>query len=108
MGACWAGLAVHARTVPGRAAAAAVLAILLTTAYFTFSRGSALAIAAGLLAAIAFDRRRLTLLSAVALVALPSAAAVWDRIAGADPEELARVAGADHGRAASWRSCSSR
>ena len=71
------GLGVHARTLAGRAAAAAALPILLTTAYFPFSRGAALAIAAGLLAVVVLDRRRLALLSAGVLVALPSAAAVW-------------------------------
>ncbi|MDP1846707.1 MAG: O-antigen ligase family protein [Solirubrobacteraceae bacterium] len=69
--------AVHARSLAARAAAAAALPVLLTTAYFTFSRGAVLAIGAGLLAAVAYDRRRLTLLTAGALVALPSAAAVW-------------------------------
>ena len=71
------GLAVHARTLAARAAAAAVLPILLTAAYFTFSRGAALAFAAGLLAVAVLDRRRLALLSAGVLVALPAAAAVW-------------------------------
>jgi len=71
------GFAVHGRSLAGRAAAAAVLPVLVTTTYFTFSRGAALAVAAGLLAAVAIDRRRLTLLTAGAIVALPSAAAVW-------------------------------
>lgn len=71
------GLAVHARTLAGRAAAAAALPILVTTAYFTFSRGGALAIAAGMLAYAFYDRRRLVLLSGGVLVALPSVAAVW-------------------------------
>ena len=71
------GCAVHGRSPAGRAAAAAVLPVLLTTTYFTFSRGAALAIAAGLLAAVAIDRRRLALLTAGAIIALPSAAAVW-------------------------------
>ena len=71
------GLALHARTLPARAAAAAAMPILLTTAYFTFSRGAAAAMAVGLLVAIAIDPRRLTTLTAGVLVALPSAAAVW-------------------------------
>ena len=71
------GFAVHGRSLAGRAAAAAVLPVLVTTTYFTFSRGAGLAVAAGLLAAVAIDRRRLTLLTAGAIVALPSAAAVW-------------------------------
>jgi len=87
------GLAVHARTLPARAAAAAVLPVLLTTAYFTFSRGAAVAIAAGLLAALALDRRRLTFLTSGALVALPSAAAVW--IASEAPALTSSRASAD-------------
>lgn len=57
--------------------AAPALPILLTTAYITYSRGAALALAAGLIAVVAFDRRRLTLLTSGVLVALPAAAAVW-------------------------------
>jgi uncharacterized membrane protein YidH (DUF202 family) len=71
------GFALQARTLPARAAAAAALPILLTTAYFTYSRGAAGALAVGLLAAIAIDPRRLTTLSVGVLVALPAAVAVW-------------------------------
>ena len=71
------GFALHARSLHARAAAAAAMPILLTTAYFTFSRGAAAAMALGLLAAIAIDPRRLTTLSVGVLVGLPSAAAVW-------------------------------
>jgi O-antigen ligase len=71
------GFAVHGRALAGRAAAAAALPVLSTTAYFTFSRAAGLAIATGLLAAVATDRRRLKLLTAGAIVALPSAAGVW-------------------------------
>ncbi len=71
------GFAAHSRRLLGRAAAASVVPILLTTAYFTYSRGAALALAVGFLAAVALDRRRLTFLTAGLLVALPSAAAVW-------------------------------
>ncbi len=87
------GLAVHARSPLARAAAAATLPVLLTATYFTFSRGAILAIAAGLLAALALDRRRLTLLTAGALVALPSAAAVW--IASREPALTSSRAAAD-------------
>ena len=71
------GFALHARSLPARAAAAAAMPVLLTTAYFTFSRGAAAAMVVGLLAAIAIDPRRLTTLTAGVLVAMPSAAAVW-------------------------------
>ena len=71
------GFALHARSLPARAAAAAAMPILVTTAYFTFSRGGAAAMVVGLLATIAIDPRRLTTLTAGVLVALPSAAAVW-------------------------------
>jgi hypothetical protein len=71
------GFALHGRTLPARAAAAAALPIILTTAYFTYSRGAAGALAVGLLAAIAIDPRRLTTAGVGTLVALPSVAAVW-------------------------------
>lgn len=71
------GFALHARTLPARAAAAAAMPILLTTTYFTFSRGAAAALAVGLVAAIAIDPRRLTTLTAGVLYAVPSVAAVW-------------------------------
>ena len=71
------GFVGHGQRLAGRAAAAAALPILLTTAYFTYSRGAGLALAVGLLAAVALDRQRLTLLTTGILLALPSAAAVW-------------------------------
>jgi tetratricopeptide (TPR) repeat protein len=87
------GFAVHGRSLAGRAAAAAVLPVLLTTTYFTFSRGAALAVAAGLLAAFAGDRRRLELLTAGVIVTLPSAAALW--IASRAPALTSSRASAD-------------
>ena len=71
------GFAMHATRLPGRAAAAAAAPILLTAAYFTFSRGTAVALCVGLLAAIALDGRRLAILTKGAVIALPAAAAVW-------------------------------
>ncbi|MEA2193576.1 MAG: hypothetical protein QOG42_10 [Solirubrobacteraceae bacterium] len=71
------GFALHARSLPARAAAAAAMPVLLSTTYFTFSRGAAAAMVLGLLATVAIDPRRLTTLTAGVLVALPSAAAVW-------------------------------
>ena len=69
--------AVHGRHPVGRAAAAAALPILLTTAYFTFSRGAALALGVGLISAFALDRRRLTFLTIGFLVAIPAVAGAW-------------------------------
>lgn len=71
------GIALYGRRLAGRAAAAAVLPVLLTTAYFTFSRGAAVALAVGLIAAIAVDGTRLKILTAGVLVALPGVVAVW-------------------------------
>ena len=60
-----------------RAAAAVALVVFAPTLYFTFSRGSWLALGIGLLAAIALDPRRLELLgTCLALVPGPIAAVV--------------------------------
>jgi hypothetical protein len=63
------GLAARDRRPVLRAAAAASLPVLLTTLYFTFSRGAWLALAAGALATLAVDRRRLQLLLTAAAAA---------------------------------------
>jgi len=55
------GLAARAESIAARAAAAAALPVLVLTLEFTFSRGSWVALAAGLAAAIALDPRRLQL-----------------------------------------------
>jgi O-Antigen ligase len=69
--------AVRARTMLARALCAAVLVVLLPTLYFTFGRGAWIALAAGLVAALAVDRHRLHLFAcALALGAAP-ALAVW-------------------------------
>jgi tetratricopeptide (TPR) repeat protein len=60
-----------------RALAAATLPMLLTTTYFTFSRGAWVAFGIGLLAAIALDPRRLQLLAGGLALAPASALAVW-------------------------------
>ena len=57
------GFAVHGQRPGGRAVAAAALPILLTTTYFTFSRGALLALAVGLVGMVALDARRLKLLT---------------------------------------------
>jgi O-antigen ligase len=71
------GFAARARTPLVRAAAGAILVVFPLTLYFTFGRGAWLALAAGVVAAIAFDPRRLQLIfSALVLGPLP-AVAVW-------------------------------
>jgi O-antigen ligase len=72
-----AGVAVRARRPVVRALSAASLVILVPTLYFTFSRGAWVALAAGLAATIAVDRRRLQFAAGLLVVAPPSAIAVW-------------------------------
>lgn len=64
------GLAARARTRGGRALAGASVPMLLTTLYFTYSRGGWVALAAGLVFMVALDRRRLQL-AAVTLALAP-------------------------------------
>jgi hypothetical protein len=64
------GFAARGLSVAGRALAAASLAILLPTLYFTYSRGAWLALVAGVAAAVLFERRRLQLVAAFILSAL--------------------------------------
>ena len=60
-----------------RALAGAALPILLTTTYFTFSRGAWLALGVGLVVAVAIDPRRLHLLAVGLTLAPASGLAVW-------------------------------
>jgi hypothetical protein len=71
------GCAVHGRSIAARVAAACALPVLLTTTYFTFSRGATLALAAGLAAAVALDPRRLRFLAAGPVLMAPAVVAVW-------------------------------
>jgi hypothetical protein len=71
------GFAARARSTVSRAACAAVLVVLLPTFYFTYGRGAWIALAAGLVAAVAIDRRRLQLLATLVGVAPAPALAVW-------------------------------
>jgi hypothetical protein len=60
-----------------RALAGGALPILLTTIYFTFSRGAWIALGIGLLAAVAIDPRRLNLIATGLVLTPASAVAVW-------------------------------
>jgi hypothetical protein len=73
------GFAARARRLGGRALAAASLVLLAPTLYFTFSRGAPIALAVGLLAAIALDPRRLQLI--VTALVLAPVTAVGVRVA---------------------------
>ena len=70
------GFAARGTSLPARGLAASALAILLPTLYFTYSRGAWVALAVGLIAAIAYETRRLQLVSAFGLAALPPAVSV--------------------------------
>jgi hypothetical protein len=63
------GFAARAPRSTVRAASAATLVVLVLGLYFTYSRGAWVALAAGLLAAVALDARRLQLLATVLLLA---------------------------------------
>jgi hypothetical protein len=71
-----AGLAARATWLPGRALAAAGTVVCVTTLYFTYSRGSWLALAVGVAIALAVDPRRLQLSLSLFALAPFSAAAV--------------------------------
>jgi O-antigen ligase/polysaccharide polymerase Wzy-like membrane protein len=60
-----------------RTLAGAALPVLLTTTYFTFSRGAWLALGVGLVAAVAIDPRRLHLLAVGLVLAPASGLAIW-------------------------------
>ncbi|MEX2155168.1 MAG: O-antigen ligase family protein, partial [Gemmatimonadaceae bacterium] len=71
------GLAVRTPTLWARSLAAAALVPLALVVYFTFSRGGWIALGIGLAAAIALDRRRVSLVTwAVPLLVWP-ALAIW-------------------------------
>lgn len=63
------GFAARARTPATRGAAAAALVLFVPTLYFTFGRGAWIAFAAGLVALVAVDRRRLQLITTLLVVA---------------------------------------
>ena len=69
--------ASRSRSVIVRAVCAAALVLLLPTFYFTFGRGAWIALAAGTLAAVAIDPRRLQLLASLLVLIPIPAVAVW-------------------------------
>ena len=70
------GLVVETtRTVP-RVVAGASLALLMPTLYFTFSRGAWVALAAGIVFVVVLSPRRLTFVTALGVLAVPSGIAV--------------------------------
>jgi hypothetical protein len=71
------GLAARADALAVRALAAASLVLLVPVLYFTFGRGGWIALAAGLVAAVAVDPRRLQLVTTLLVVAPWPALAVW-------------------------------
>jgi hypothetical protein len=71
------GFAARGRSIATRAFGAAAPVILMPTLYFTFSRGGWAALGVGFAVAVAFDRRRLQLISAALALAPFMAVAVW-------------------------------
>jgi hypothetical protein len=78
------GFALRSRYVAVRALAAASSVPLVSALYFTFSRGAWIALGAGLVAALALDRRRLQLVTGLLVIGPWPAIAVW-RASGSDP-----------------------
>jgi O-antigen ligase len=70
------GTTAHARRASGALAAAATLPVLVSTLYFTFSRGAWASLVVGLVAMVASDPRRLTLCWTTLVVAPASVVAV--------------------------------
>jgi hypothetical protein len=70
------GFAARARTIVARSLCGALLVLLLPTLYFTFGRAAWIALAVGVVAAVAVDPRRLQLVAMLLAVAPAPAAAV--------------------------------
>ena len=71
------GLAARAQRPIWRALAGASVAILAPTFFFTFSRGAWVALAIGLIAAVALDARRLQLVTTLFALAPAAVLTVW-------------------------------
>ena len=91
------GLAANAHARPARALASAAVPVLLTTLYFTFSRGSWVALALGLGLAIAAERRRLHFLAVLALSAPTAGAAL---VVAAHSPALSSAGASEHAASA--------
>jgi tetratricopeptide (TPR) repeat protein len=95
-------LAVFARDsrLLARCLAGASFPILLSTVFFTFSRGAWIALAAGFVAAFALDPRRLQLVVAALAAGLSAAAALWAAFSSEalTKRDSALSAAADQGR----------
>ena len=84
-------LAARLRHPAARALSAATVPVVVTTLYFTYSRGAWVALGAGLLLAVAADPRRLQLLGHVLALGALAAAGVW---IASDQEALTRLTAA--------------
>jgi O-antigen ligase len=78
------GFALRSRYLAVRGLAAASTVPLVSTLYFTFSRGAWIALGSGLVAALALDRRRLQLSTGLLVIGPWPAIAVW-RASGSEP-----------------------
>src|SRR3954470_2300932 len=70
------GFAARGRSAVGRALGAASVAVTLPTVFFTYSRGTWIALGLGALAMVLYERRRLQLITAAGLAAAAPAASV--------------------------------
>jgi hypothetical protein len=71
------GFALRARRPLASALAGASLLVLLPTLYFTYSRGSWIALGAGIATALILDRRRIELATGILALAPVPALAIW-------------------------------
>lgn len=71
------GAVARERSTALRAVAAGAFVVLVPALYFTFSRGAGIALAVGIVAAVALDPRRLQLVLALSIVGTPGLLAAW-------------------------------
>lgn len=98
------GVASHASRGRSAALAGASLPLLVTSLYFTFSRGSWAALFFGLMATVLLDARRVNTLWSLVAVAPTSVAAiaVASRQDALTTEDATTLAAADEGRRLAW------